>query len=232
MMMERYVSAKDKSSLAQKIAQDLTDAGEMLHPATAHGKKIATSFWGYAWCRSIEQWQDYESRLPAGRSLLRNCAVIDLTIEPGLIKAKVVHKELFELQIFIDEPEEERLTAVRNRCAGKITSLLDLLQDNLTEDILAVLGDPENGLFPEYGQIRASCNCIDDACLCSHAAAALYGVGAMLDDDPALLFRLRGIDMETFFDTGTTADSLADDVDFSTDNLSEMFGIHLDNGTR
>ena len=226
--MERYVSAKEKASLAQKIADDLTAQGEVLHPAAAHGKKIANSFWGYAWCRAIEQWQDYESRLPSGRSLLRNGAVIDLTIEPGVVRAKIVQKELYDLNIFIDEPDEERLEAVRSKCTGKITSLLDLLQGNLSEDILAVLGDPENGLFPEYSQIRASCSCIDDGCLCSHAAAALYGVGAMLDDEPALLFKLRGIEMAEFFDTGATADSLTAKSEFSAENLSEMFGIHLD----
>lgn len=227
--MDRYVSAKEKASLAQKIADELTAQGEELHPAAAHGKKIANSFWGYAWCRAIEQWQDYESRLPSGRSLLRNGAVIDLIIEPGVVRAKVVHKELYELNIFIEEPEEERLAAVREKCTGKITSLLDLLQGNLSEDILSVLGDPENGLFPEYGQLRASCNCIDDACLCAHAAAALYGVGALLDEEPALLFKLRGIEMAEFFDTGAAADTLTDDTDFSAEDLSEMFGIHLDN---
>lgn len=54
------------------------------------------------------------------------------------------------------------------------------------------------------------------------------GQFAMLDDEPALLFKLRGIDMETFFDTGATADTLADNTEFSTEVLSEMFGIHLD----
>lgn len=32
--------------------------------------------------------------------------------------------------------------------------------------------------------------------MCKHIAAALYGVGARLDEDPILFFRLRGIDFE------------------------------------
>ena len=36
--------------------------------------------------------------------------------------------------------------------------------------------------------------------MCKHVAAALYGVGARLDQDPALFFTLRGIDMNRFID--------------------------------
>ncbi|MDR3357733.1 MAG: hypothetical protein LBN96_02515 [Desulfovibrio sp.] len=38
------------------------------------------------------------------------------------------------------------------------------------------------------------CNCPDAARLCKHIAAALYGVGARLDSDPLLFFKLRGVD--------------------------------------
>jgi len=36
--------------------------------------------------------------------------------------------------------------------------------------------------------------------MCKHVAAALYGVGARLDQQPALFFELRSIEMERFID--------------------------------
>jgi uncharacterized Zn finger protein len=51
-----------------------------------------------------------------------------------------------------------------------------------------------DGLFPSPDEIELSCSCPDWADMCKHVAAALYGVGARLDENPALLFVLRGVD--------------------------------------
>jgi hypothetical protein len=52
----------------------------------------------------------------------------------------------------------------------------------------------EQGLFPAPKEISLACSCPDWADTCKHVAAALYGVGARLDDKPELLFLLRGVD--------------------------------------
>jgi uncharacterized Zn finger protein len=49
-------------------------------------------------------------------------------------------------------------------------------------------------LFPSPEEIKLSCSCPDWADMCKHVAAALYGVGARLDEKPELLFVLRGVD--------------------------------------
>jgi uncharacterized Zn finger protein len=51
-----------------------------------------------------------------------------------------------------------------------------------------------DGLFPSPGEIKLSCTCPDWADMCKHVAAVLYGVGARLDQQPELLFVLRGVD--------------------------------------
>ena len=50
------------------------------------------------------------------------------------------------------------------------------------------------GLFPGPSEIRFACSCPDYAFMCKHVAAVLYGVGARLDRQPELLFRLRAVD--------------------------------------
>ena len=87
-------SVGERKALAAKLAKQYAGkTGRELHPVTANGRSIAKSFWGKAWCRNIESYQDYESRLPRGRSYLKNGAVIDLNIEPGLVTAMVAGSE-------------------------------------------------------------------------------------------------------------------------------------------
>ena len=47
---------------------------------------------------------------------------------------------------------------------------------------------------PSPDEIKLACSCPDWADMCKHIAAALYGVGARLDEQPQLLFVLRGVD--------------------------------------
>ena len=82
---------------------------------------------------------------------------------------------------------------VKQRCAGQIGSLLELLRGDLSDKIMEVVTDPEDGLFPLSKEIKFDCDCPDWARMCKHVAAVLYGIGARLDQDPALLFRLRGV---------------------------------------
>jgi uncharacterized Zn finger protein len=53
-----------------------------------------------------------------------------------------------------------------------------------------------DGLFPAPEEIKLSCTCPDWADMCKHVAAALYGVGARLDEKPELLFVLRNVDQK------------------------------------
>jgi uncharacterized Zn finger protein len=53
---------------------------------------------------------------------------------------------------------------------------------------------PNTGLFPAPKEIQFSCSCPDWASMCKHVAAVLYGVGARLDEQPELIFALRGVD--------------------------------------
>ena len=58
----------------------------------------------------------------------------------------------------------------------------------------------KDGLFPTPSEISLSCSCPDWALMCKHVAAALYGVGVRLDEQPLLFFELRGINVEHFID--------------------------------
>ena len=193
------LSVKELRARAAGIARRLEAEGETLSPVGANGRSIARSFWGKAWCRNIESYQDYESRLPRGRSYLRNGTVIDLKILPGKVTALVSGSELYHVEIRIDPVAPERWAQLRKQCFGKIGSLVDLVEGKLSDPIVELLCDRDSGLFPEPDEIHLNCDCPDWADLCKHLAAVLYGIGARLDDDPALFFVLRGVDQSELF---------------------------------
>src|SRR6185437_6901865 len=87
---------------AQRLTRRLGKRGRALSPIVVNGRKIASSFWGKAWCDNLESYRDYEYRLPRGRSYLRNGAVLDLEIGAGKIAASVSGTSLYEVAITIE----------------------------------------------------------------------------------------------------------------------------------
>ncbi|MDY6856016.1 MAG: hypothetical protein SWO11_15175 [Thermodesulfobacteriota bacterium] len=52
------------------------------------------------------------------------------------------------------------------------------------------------GLFPSPKEIEFVCSCPDWAYMCKHVTATLCGIGARLDEEPSLLFKLRKVEMK------------------------------------
>ena len=69
-----------------------------------------------------------------------------------------------------------------------------------------------------------SCSCPDWSTPCSHAAAAIYAVGVLIDRDPSLLFTLRSLDPATLI--APPADDASAPLDLA--DLSKTFGINID----
>jgi len=176
----------------QKMAQ-LRKKGVDIQPIEIEGRKITKTFWGQAWCDHMESLGDFENRLPRGRTYVRNGSVCHLAIKKGAVSAMVSGSSLYKVEIKIDVLPKKSWTKVKSRCAGQIGSLLELLQGRLSDQVMDVVTDSRGGLFPLPKEIHLSCSCPDWATMCKHVAAALYGVGARLDEKPALLFLLRGV---------------------------------------
>ncbi|MBT64254.1 MAG: hypothetical protein CML13_13695 [Puniceicoccaceae bacterium] len=229
----RYVTVAQRKQLAAQKAESLKLQGYKLKPLgeLKSRTKIASSFWGRSWCRHLESFSDYDSRLPRGRSYVRNGAILHLSIEPGRIEAMVHGSELYELSIEIEPLSPEQWTAVKQACQGKIASLIELLQGKLSDEIMRVVTHPHSGLFPQPEQIHFNCNCPDWADMCKHMAAVLYGVGARLDDCPELLFKLRGVDQSELIHLDCARSGIARSSrrsrrrSLSDDAVSDVFGI-------
>jgi uncharacterized Zn finger protein len=101
---------------------------------------------------------------------------------------------------------------------------------------MEVVTHRQRGLFPAPKQISLECSCPDWADMCKHVAAVLFGVGARLDDQPELLFTLRGVDHLELVGKAATGGALLGGRAKGTRkviksaDVSALFGIEMDAG--
>ena len=189
-----YVPVATRRAQAKKLAAKAAKTGASLTPVRASGNKIASTFWGRAWCDNLERYSDFSNRLPRGRTYLRNGSVIDLKIADGEIKAQVAGSSLYKTVVKVAAVPKGQWQSIGADCAGSIDSVVELLRGKLSQAVMARICKPGTGLFPAPKEISFDCSCPDWASMCKHVAAVLYGVGVRLDEQPELLFRLRSVD--------------------------------------
>ncbi len=227
-----YVSVAERRAKAAREMSKLRKKGHPVAPVVITGRAIASTFWGKAWCDNLEGYRDYENRLPRGRTYVRNGSVVDLQIAPREVKAMVSGSSLYRVTINISEVKKAQWAAIRKDCAGRIDSLVELLQGRFSMGVMERICRQDGGLFPRPSDIRFSCSCPDYASMCKHVAAVLYGVGARLDAQPELLFRLRAVDENELVASIDQAlpmsktDPAAGKV-LDVDDLSAMFGLDM-----
>lgn len=226
-----YVSAAQRRAKASRELAKLRKTGHAPSPVNIDGRTIARTFWGKAWCDHLESYSDFENRLPSGRTYVRNGSVVDLHVEPGVVKAMVMGSELYRVTVKIRSLGGPAWKGVKASCAGKIGSLVELLQGRLSQGVMQVVTCRDTGLFPRPAEIEMSCSCPDWADMCKHVAAVLYGVGARLDEQPEMLFRLRQVDhLELISEAAPVVPTAAKRKVLAADALGDVFGIELDAG--
>ncbi|MBN9120470.1 MAG: SWIM zinc finger family protein [Planctomycetes bacterium] len=224
-----YVSAAQRRARAAKEVARRTKKGESISPVKIEGKAIASTFWGKAWCTNLEGYSDFANRLPRGRTYVRNGSVVDLKVEKGKVTALVSGSELYEVEIDIAALPKQKWSALKARCAGRIGTLVELLQGKLSKAVMETVTDREKGLFPKPKEITMSCSCPDYAGMCKHIAATMYGVGNRLDKSPELLFTLRCVDHTELIGQAIPAPlgGKSGAPVIATDELGDIFGIEI-----
>ena len=161
------------------------------------------TWWGQRFIQAIEQLTD-SGRLGRGRSYARNGKIKRFTIQNNRVSARVrgsinpyfgVYKEpLYTTTIefkIISPAKWSAAIALMASKAGLISRLLlNEIPDNI-EESFATLG---LHLLPRQRQdFHVACSCPDYSNPCKHIAGVYYRVAAELDQDPFLLFELRGL---------------------------------------
>lgn len=193
-----YVPVAEKREKAKKSLEKLKKKNPDILPIIIEGRTIASKWWGKAWNKNLESYADFSNRIGRGRSYVKNGAVLDLKIKEGKVCALVQGSgsKPYDVVISIDKLDKTKWEKVTEICNHKIDTMETLLAGKFPKEFDEMFSASKNGLFPSPKEIHFKCSCPDSARMCKHIAAVLYGVGARLDEDPILFFKLRDIDFQ------------------------------------
>ena len=226
-----YISVAQRRDHAQAQLKGLLQKDLDVHPIQIESRTIANTFWGKAWCKNLENYSDYENRIPRGRSYLRHGSVLDLRISKGLITGMVAGSHVYDTLITIQKLKPENWERLVQSCIGEIGSVIDLLQGHLSDSVMKIMTQKTTGLFPNENEIAMQCTCPDGAYMCKHLAAMLYGVGARLDRAPELLFLLRQVEYADLITAASKMPGILEgkqsENTLEDSELSDVFGIDI-----
>ncbi|MBN2039322.1 MAG: hypothetical protein JW864_04735 [Spirochaetes bacterium] len=232
-----YVTVAEKREKAKKKLEQLKKKNKDISPVVIDGSKLSSTWWGKAWNKNLESYADYSNRIGRGRSYVRHGAVLDLKIKPGKVTALVQgsRSKPYSLEITIKPVPKAKWIKIKKSCEGKLTSIAELLDGKFPKELQTVFTEKGKGLFPSPREISFDCTCPDWASMCKHIAAALYGIGRRLDDDPSLFFTLRKVKLDDLvsevinnksFSMLIKAKNKSSRVIDDSD-ISKMFGIEI-----
>ena len=227
-----YVTVAERRRKAARAMEKLKKKGHPVSPVVLEGRAIAKTFWGKAWCDNLERYSDFANRLPRGRTYVRNGSVVDLQIGAGEVKAYVSGSEIYQVAVKVTPVSKNRWHSICADCAGAIDSLVELLQGRFSKGVMERLCQQGSGLFPSPKEITLSCSCPDWASVCKHVAAVLYGIGARLDQQPELLFKLHRVDEKELIAKAGKGlplggKALAPEKALGSEDLSAIFGLEM-----
>ncbi len=204
----RYVSVAEKRAKADRKLKQLKKKNPGINPIMIEGSAIARTWWGKSWNLNLERYADYSNRIGRGRSYVRHGAVLDLQIKSGRVESLVQgsRSKPYSVRIKIKTVNKKIWQEIKAACGGKLDSMQGLLAGKFPKALGDIFMAQGKGLFPSPKEIEFSCSCPDWAYMCKHVAATLYGIGARLDEDPGLFFKLRKVKMKDLV-TGAVKDS-------------------------
>lgn len=193
-----YVSVAEKRAKAARKLKQLKKKNPDIRPILLEGRAIARTWWGKSWNLNLERYADYSNRIGRGRSYVRHGAVLDLQIDSGKVESLVqgTRSKPYSVSVKIKGINKKTWQDIKAACEGKLDSLQELLAGKFPKALGEIFMAQGKGLFPTPKEIEFSCSCPDWAYMCKHVAATLYGIGARLDEDPELFFKLRKVKMK------------------------------------
>ena len=155
---------------------------------------IGKSWWARRWSEALRRIMD-SGRLSRGRSYARRGQVMDIREEKGEITAGVqgTRRTPYQVHIRVKPLSDEEWKRVLDLLADQAIFTAQLLAGEMPADIEEAFTAAGTSLFPSSArELETNCSCPDWANPCKHIAAVYLLLGEAFDDDPFMLFRLRG----------------------------------------
>jgi len=155
---------------------------------------FASSWWAKRWIGVLESF-GWGNRLQRGRTYARKGQVTSLAINTGQVKAKVQGSRAtpYNVTLKIKPLTSTQWERVIDAMGERAIFAAKLLAEEMPQNIEEAFHAADVVLLPQSSNdIVADCSCPDFANPCKHIAAVYYLLGERFDEDPFLIFQLRG----------------------------------------
>jgi uncharacterized Zn finger protein len=180
---------------------------------------IGETWWSKRWIEVLESFR-MGARLERGRSYARRGQVISIDVEKGVVTAKVqgTRRKPYAVQITLETLSDEDWDKVTSVMASQALFAAKLLSGEMPQDIEEAFDKADVSLFPQSkNELDTYCSCPDWANPCKHIAAVYFLLAERFDEDPFLIFHLRGRTKKEIINVlrekrGSTAESDSEEV--------------------
>ena len=171
--------------------------------------EFSRTWWGNKFIAAIESFTD-SARLGRGRSYARGGKILEFYVNKGKIEGLIrgsvnpyfgVYTEPryqteVEIKPIATKNWAQIIKSLSSNASFVSKLLLNEVPDNIEDSFLAV----NQRLLPSNSKdFKTSCSCPDYSNPCKHIAGLCYRFAAELDEDPFLLFELRGLPKEKLY---------------------------------
>ena len=165
--------------------------------------KYAKTWWGQRFIAALEDFTD-SGRLARGRSYSTDNRIKQWLLQKGKVEAKLrgninpyfgVYKEpTYKVSVEMTHLSDAQWQKVIKSLSQRASFIARLLLNEIPENIETVFADVGVHFLPnDYRDFKVACNCPDYEVPCKHIAGVCYRLAGQLDQDPFLLFEMRGL---------------------------------------
>ena len=193
--------------------------------ARSKSGSFAKNWWAQRWIAALERLID-SGRLTRGRSYARKGQVLSIEETQDGIAARVQgsRKTPYKIKIQIAHLTDAQWEQVFDALAEQAIFSAQLLAGEMPQDIEQAFETAHVSLFPsKRNDLQTNCSCPDYANPCKHIAATHYILGERFDEDPFLIFRLRGRNQEQLMHA--LHQRRAGDVESDQENTAESESV-------
>jgi uncharacterized Zn finger protein len=165
--------------------------------------KFAKTWWGQRFIAALEDFTD-SGRLARGRSYSTDNRIKQWILQKGKVEAKLrgninayfgVYKEpTYKVSVQMTHLSEVQWQKIIKSLSQRASFIARLLLNEIPENIETVFVEAGVYLLPkDYRDFKVACDCPDYQVPCKHIAGVCYRLAGQLDQDPFLLFEMRGL---------------------------------------
>ncbi len=155
---------------------------------------VGEHWWSKKWIAYLKS-LNMGARLTRGKAYARKGQIISLEIRNAIVIAKVQgsYREPYTVQIRLQSISSPQWKKIINLLASQAIYASKLLNGKMPQNIEGLFTEASVELFPSSkGDLKTDCSCPDYANPCKHIAAVYYLLAEKFDENPFLIFELRG----------------------------------------